>query len=99
MCTKIECENVVASYFKNSNDNELSFKKLNSIRREIESENKNFFVDVSYSAIRKTAIKFQEYIEVENNGIHRINKKTWNPKSDSLDESCVRIIMNNSESL
>lgn len=92
MCKKVDCENVVISYFNKSNQKDITFKDLNIIRREIEKLDKSVFVDVSYSAIRKTALRFQDYIEIEQNKIHLIKNDFPQIMNVKLESSYIEVI-------
>lgn len=94
MCTKVDCENVVISYFNKSHQKEITFRDLNIIRKEIEKLEESVFVDVSYSAIRKTAIKFQDYIEIEENKIHLVREEFPIIKNVNLKSSYIEVIEN-----
>ena len=92
MCNKVDCENVVISYFSKSDHKDISFKDLNVIRKRIEEIDKSVFVDVSYSAIRRTALKFQEYIEIEQYKIHLIKNDFPNNKNINLNSNYIDVI-------
>jgi len=92
MCTKIDCENVVVSYFRESDQKELTFNDLNIIRKGMEKVEESVFVDVSYSAIRKTAIKYQDYIEIEQNKIHLISDEFPTTHNVNLKRIFVEVI-------
>lgn len=94
MCTKVDCENVVISFFNKSHQKEITFRDLNIIRKEIEKLEESVFVDVSYSAIRKTAIKFQDYIEIEENKIHLVREGFPTIKDVNLKPSYIEVIEN-----
>lgn len=76
MYTKIDSEDVLISYFNFSTQNKLSFKKLNEIRDKIENNYVSACVDVTYSSIRNTVIKYHDSMEIDQFSVS-INRSSY----------------------
>jgi hypothetical protein len=93
MCKKLDAEAIVISCFNISKEPDLYFKTLNEIRSQIEKDDNDVYVDVTYSSIRKTVMKFHESLEIDDLKLHLINPSfTKNFLHVSIDKKYEKII-------